>query len=104
MAILSTETLIGLIKARTNAESPTDDDIKLLEDVTDTINDLSSKAKDDWKSKYEENDRAWRKRYTDRFNGTGTEDENKDDNKDDNKKENETEKRTYADLFKTGGK
>lgn len=45
--------------------------IPIIEDITDTISDLESKSTDseDWKAKYEENDKAWKKKYTDRFFG-----------------------------------
>ena len=48
----------------------TDAAIQLLEDITDTISDLEEKAAgdgEDWQARYEENDRQWRERYTERF-------------------------------------
>lgn len=48
----------------------TDESVEFLEDMTDTYNDLESRANgdgEDWKRKYEENDEAWRRRYSDRF-------------------------------------
>lgn len=45
----------------------TDDDISLLEDITDTLTDFEEKTSEDWKSKYETNDAEWRKKYTERF-------------------------------------
>lgn len=67
---LTREELITRIKERIG-EGITDDDIALLEDVTDTYDELDALAKDnaDWKAKYEENDAMWRKKYIDRFNG-----------------------------------
>lgn len=47
-----------------------DEDIKLLEDFTDTYNELESKAKGDgtdWEKKYVENDKAWKEKYKHRF-------------------------------------
>ena len=65
------------------SETPTDDDIRLLEDFTDTFSSLSAEGQaemqsrldeaensiKEWEQKYNDNDTAWRKRYTDRFNG-----------------------------------
>lgn len=50
-------------------EDDSDNAISLLEDVSDTFSDFETKVSDpeDWKKKYEENDKAWRKKYTDRF-------------------------------------
>ena len=77
-----------------NAES--DESISLLEDLSDTFDDLYSQVLQagDYKKKYEENDAEWRKRYHDRFFSV-TEDEIKEDDKDD-----DVEKKTYESLFK----
>jgi hypothetical protein len=50
-------------------EDDSDNAISLLEDVSDTFSDFETKVSDpeDWKKKFEENDKAWRKKYTDRF-------------------------------------
>ena len=57
-------------------EEKSDEDIAFMEDMTDTFNDLSSKASDttDWKQKYEENDKMWRTKYTERFTSGGEDD------------------------------
>ena len=47
-----------------------EEDISFLEDMTDTYNDLEHRAlndTEDWKRKYEENDRSWREKYKHRF-------------------------------------
>ncbi len=44
--------------------------LKFLEDLTDTMGDLETKAQgdgEDWKSKYEQNDKEWRERYQQTF-------------------------------------
>lgn len=64
MAVLSREEYLNALRGRMG-ESPSDDDVKFLEDMTDTYDAVNSG--DDWKKKYEENDAAWRQRYTDRF-------------------------------------
>ena len=60
--------LLASIKDRFKDDT-SDETISFIEDVSDTINDLETKALDetDWKSKYEENDKQWREKYRDRF-------------------------------------
>lgn len=50
-------------------DDTSDSTLGFIEDVTDTINDLETKAsgQDDWKTKYEENDKEWREKYKERF-------------------------------------
>lgn len=66
MAVLSKEDLIAKLNA-SFGENLSDDNISLLEDVSDTIDSFSDT--EDWKTKYEENDASWRKRYKERFEG-----------------------------------
>ena len=68
MAIRSKEEILDAFRGRM-VEEPDDDTISFLEDITDTFSDLESRARDstDWKSKYEENDKEWRTKYTERF-------------------------------------
>lgn len=63
--------LLASIKDRFKDDT-SDETISFIEDVSDTINDLETKALDetDWKSKYEENDKEWREKYRDRFFNT----------------------------------
>lgn len=68
MAVLSKEDLIAKLNA-SFGENLSDDNISLLEDVSDTIDSFSDT--EDWKTKYEENDASWRKRYKERFEGKG---------------------------------
>lgn len=97
MGVVSKESLLEKIRdmiGTENAES--DEAISLLEDMSDTFDDLSSQVSQagDYKKKYEENDAEWRKRYHDRFFSV-TEDDIKEDDKDD-----EVEKKTFESLFK----
>lgn len=71
MSVRSREELITTV-ASMFGENPTDEQISLLEDITDTVGDYEDRLSDttDWKAKYEENDKEWRRRYTDRFNNT----------------------------------
>ena len=74
MAIKTKEELFDSIKGLL-ADDTSDASISLLEDVSDTLEDLTSRTDtENWKQKYEDNDKEWRKRYRDRFFNTGTED------------------------------
>lgn len=68
MAVKTREEILESLRGRFG-EEPTDDDIAMLEDITDTFTDFEEKTKDatNWKNKYEENDKAWKKKYSDRF-------------------------------------
>ncbi len=91
MAVLSFDELITKIKAKIG-EDTSDESIELLEDVTDTFNANNDGEK--WKTKYEENDKEWRKKYIDRFSGSGVSEP------DEEEEEEEEEKTTFEDLFK----
>ena len=70
MAIKTREEIMTVLNAKFSDDS-SDETIALLEDVSDTITDLSNKANGDdvdWKKKYEENDAEWRSKYKARFN------------------------------------
>lgn len=63
MAVLSKDELIE--KVRKYVGDRTDDEtIEIIEDISDSID--SSDA-DEWKQKYQENDKMWRDRYISRF-------------------------------------
>jgi hypothetical protein len=69
MAILSREDFFNNLQARMGADT-SEEGIKFVEDMTDTFNDLESRANGDgvdWQAKYQENDNAWRERYKHRF-------------------------------------
>lgn len=91
------ERLKGLIGNRDDDES-----LSIIEDFNDTFDSFSeSTDTEDWKSRYEENDKMWREKYKSRFFDTNTPDTSgggikssqSEDVKDDG------EKKTYADLF-----
>lgn len=94
MAVRTTQEIIDALK-ESFGESPDDNQLAMLEDVSDTFSDLNEKCSEDWKTKYEENDKAWRKRYTDRFSGK--------DVSEPSPPEDDTEPKplTYESLFKT---
>lgn len=68
MAIRTKEEILESIKTRFG-DSTDDDTIAFLEDVSDTYDDLETKASNtvDWEARYNENDANWRKKYTERF-------------------------------------
>ena len=68
MSVLSRDEFLNKLKEKIG-ESTDDNDLKLIEDFTDTYDDLvsSSKPEIDWKKKYEENDKEWRTKYKERF-------------------------------------
>lgn len=64
--IKSKEELLNAIKAIIPNDS-TDDALSLFEDLSDTLEETNNNNNEDWKTKYEENDKMWRERYRDRF-------------------------------------
>lgn len=68
MAIRSREDLLKSLNTLIGDNS-SDDNLAILEDVTDTLKDYEEKTADqtDWKTKYEQNDADWRKKYKERF-------------------------------------
>lgn len=98
MAVKTREEILAEVKARIG-EQTDDETIALLEDVSDTLSDLETRAKGDgtdWKTKYEENDTEWRKKYTERFY-------NSDPNSDPElpKPDDTPKPKTFAELFTT---
>lgn len=63
MAKLSKDELIEKIKKYVGDRTD-DETIEIIEDITDSID--TSDA-DEWKRKYEENDKMWRDKYVSRF-------------------------------------
>lgn len=92
MAKLSKDELLE--KVRTYVGDRTDDEtLAIIEDISDSFD--SSDA-DEWKQKFEDNDKMWRDKYISRFfekNDDGIEDPT--DEKDDEEKEY----KTFEDLF-----
>ncbi|UWG09978.1 MAG: hypothetical protein [Bacteriophage sp.] len=68
MAVLSHDDFMSAVKglAGDNAD---DNTLTMIENFTDTYNDLEARASDtnDWKTKYEQNDNEWREKYKARF-------------------------------------
>lgn len=98
MAVKTREEILESFKTMLGDE-PDDESISFLEDVTDTLNDFEKRANGDgteWKSKYEENDANWRKKYTERFFS----DEPKPEPDTEPITEPDNTPRTFSDLFK----
>lgn len=96
MAVKTKEEILSAIRARIG-EDDSDEAISLLEDVADTL-DYKVGNGEDWKKRYEENDKAWRTKYKERFMSSGKEKETEDEieeEKDDGKN------LTYEELFTT---
>lgn len=96
MSIVSKEDLIKRLSEKFGDDN-SDEVIQLTEDLSDTLNDFDSRINDteDWKSKFEENDNMWRKKYKDRFlepsDSSDTESHEQDDD--------ENKNVTFNDLF-----
>ena len=92
MAKLSKDELIEKVKKYVGDRTD-DETIEIIEDITDSID--TSDA-DEWRQKYEENDKMWRDKYVSRFFDKKEEDletptEHEEEEKDYN---------SYEDLFK----
>lgn len=75
----------------------TDDEaIALLENVSDSM--VTEESGEDWKTRFEENDREWRRKYMERFSAASEKMEN--DDAETTEDEVEEEKETIDDLFK----
>lgn len=74
MAVRSKEDFFNLLHSRLGEDS-SDEAISFMEDMTDTYNDLESRANannGDWEKRYHDLDETWKKRYRHRFmNGNG---------------------------------
>lgn len=110
MAVKSKDELLGSLKTIIG-DTPSDEALTLLEDMSDTLDNSTGGSSDEDKKKIEElekqvkdTDEMWRKRYADRFlnpsddNGNGSDDDNSDDGQDD---DNESPK-TFEELFSAG--
>lgn len=91
MAKLSKDELIEKVKKYVGDRTD-DETIEIIEDITDSID---TYAADEWKRKYEENDKMWRDKYVSRFFDKKEEDlETPTEHE-----EEEKEYNSYGDLF-----
>lgn len=96
MAIRTKEEILNAIKDKVE---DTDSLVEIFEDISDTFDDFEKKDMEDWKAKYEENDKMWKEKYINRFLNNEVE-ENIEDTSSEEVVE-EVAPKTYDDLFKT---
>lgn len=94
MAVLKKEEFIEKISKLIGDEN-SDENLELLEDITDTFDSFSDA--ENWKEKYENNDKEWREKYRKRFE---TPTEKKDGESEETEEKEEKEKTTFEELFK----
>ena len=96
MAVRTKDELLEIIRERIGDDT-SDETISFIEDITDTLSDYEEKAtnsnNEDWKAKYEENDKMWREKYRERFFSKEVEKEDEDF------EEDEVKSLSYDDLF-----
>ena len=96
MAVRTKDELLEIIRGRIGDDT-SDETISFIEDITDTLSDYEEKATnsdtEDWKTKYEENDKMWREKYRERFFNKKVENEEDEDFDD------EVKSLSYDDLF-----
>ena len=91
MSVLSREEAIEKL-SNFIGDNDSDEAIELLEDISDTL----TVDSEDWKTRYEENDKEWRRKYKERFLGKINEDEETVEEDD----EEISDVTDYDDLFK----
>ena len=101
MAVRTRDEILAAVRSRLGDDT-SDDALTIIEDIDDTFKDYETRTGEDWKSKYDELDAQWRKRYRDRFfqkadNGETTPEDVKDDNEEDLKEESEV--KDFDELF-----
>ena len=96
MAVRTKDELLEIIKGRIGDDT-SDETISFIEDITDTLSDYEEKATnsdtEEWKTKYEENDKMWREKYRERFFSKEVKKEDEDFSDD------EIKSLSYDDLF-----
>ena len=89
MAVKTVDEIMKKVRERIG-EDNSDEAIEFIEDISDTFESFSNA--EDWKTKYEENDKKWREKYRDRF-FTSKEEVEEDEI------EEPEEKKKFEDLF-----
>lgn len=95
--VLNREDYLKRIKEKIGDDT-SDESISFVEDMTDTFDSFSTKETEDWKKKYEENDKEWREKYTKRFFSTETTPEEVMKEQDEDIK-NDSDVKTFDELF-----
>lgn len=101
MAVRTRDEIMEAIKARLGDDT-SDEALAIIEDVNDTFSDYETRSTDDWKSKYDELDANWRKRYRDRFfQSPGGKETDKEEVVSDNEEDlkDEGEEKSFDSLF-----
>jgi len=101
MAVRTRDEILAAIGSRLGDDT-SDDTLAIIEDIDDTLRDYETRTGEDWKTRYDELDAQWRKRYRDRFfqkayNEETTPEDVKDDNEEDLKEESEV--KDFDELF-----
>lgn len=91
MAVKTIDEIMTKVRERIGKDD-SDEAIEFIEDISDTLESFSNV--EDWKTKYEENDKKWREKYRDRFFTSNEEVE-----EDDIEEPEEKEKKKFEDLF-----
>lgn len=97
MSVKTREEILETIRTRVGDQTD-DETISFLEDVTDTLTDLETRANGDgenWEQRYKDNDAEWRKKYKERFFSSEP-----DEPKEPKQEEEEEKPKTFEDLFK----
>lgn len=98
--VRTVEEILEILKTRFG-DDDSDETISILEDVSDTITEAQKGDGEDWKTKYEENDKAWRQKYKDRFASKETKVEKETEEVADTDGEDKVLQK-FEDLFKEG--
>lgn len=91
MAVKTVDEIMKKVRERIG-EDDSDEAIEFIEDISDTFESFSNT--EDWKTKFEENDKKWREKYRDRFFTSKEEVE-----EDEIEEPEEKEKKKFEDLF-----
>lgn len=97
MAVKTREEILETIRTRVGDQTD-DETISFLEDVTDTLTDLETRANGNdktWEQRYKDNDTEWRKKYKERFFSSEPIEP-----KEPKQGEGEEKPKTFEDLFK----
>lgn len=97
MSVRTREEILETIRTRIGDQTD-DGTISFLEDVTDTLTDLETRANGDgenWEQRYKDNDEEWRRKYKERFFSSEPSEP-----KEPKQGEEEEKPKTFEDLFK----
>lgn len=97
MPVRTREEILETIRTRVGDQTD-DGTISFLEDVTDTLTDLETRANGDgenWEQRYKDNDAEWRKKYKERFFSSEP-----DESEEPRQEKEEAKPKTFEDLFK----